>query len=409
MKFLRLSILILVALVFASCRSSVDEFASETVATVDGEVITQLELARFVEENLGILIEDIDAEQKQRALDSLILLHILANQAERDGLSSDPDIAQKVELSRLNLLQQALVDRYLADTTLTDQMLIEEYDRQVAQLPPKEYRARHILVASREEADQILSRINNGESFESLASESLDSSRDQGGDLGWFNVNSMIKPFADAVLSLREGELLASPIETEFGWHLIRVDETRDIEPPPFEEVKEELRQALLAAKIRSLADKLMTKMKIEKLASDDQPVTRYQSPRHDAKVDDPTIREESTATSKDLNRSSATLTEAGVESLERYRPADTMTLCQYRPGGCSKKKGIPRPNIDIPRLDPYEQDVGTLCQYRRGGCSTVRGGRDAFEQDVGTLCQYSPGGCGAVGARFDRYPYGGR
>jgi peptidyl-prolyl cis-trans isomerase C len=174
-------------------------------------------------------------------------------------------MASRLQLDRMNMLQQAVAEKYLKDKTPTEQELRAEYDTQVAQLSRNEYRARHILVPTEIAATQILERLRKGEKFETLAKDSLDASRDRGGDLGWFSPSSMVKPFAEAVVALKKGETIAKPVQTQFGWHIIRVDDVREVQPPPFEQVKEQLNQAVLAKKLRTYSDELAKAAKVEK------------------------------------------------------------------------------------------------------------------------------------------------
>ncbi|NDE88287.1 MAG: peptidylprolyl isomerase, partial [Gammaproteobacteria bacterium] len=159
----------------------------------------------------------------------------------------------------------AIATKYLEGKTPTEQELKAEYDAQVAQMSRNEYKARHILVPTEIAATQILERLKKGERFEALAKDSLDSSRDNGGDLGWFSPASMVKPFADAVMALKKGETIAKPVQTQFGWHVIRLDDVREVQPPPFEQVKQQLNQAVLAKKFRAYSDELTKAAKIEK------------------------------------------------------------------------------------------------------------------------------------------------
>jgi peptidyl-prolyl cis-trans isomerase C len=239
--------------------------AKKPVATLNGKAVTQGEFDAFVKQVAGRESTELDAEQKKRALDSLISLRVLAAQAEKDGLHKKPDLAAELELTRLNILQQALAAKYLEGKTPTEQELKAEYDAQVAQMSRNEYRARHILVPSEIAATQILERLSKGERFEVLAKDSLDSSRDNGGDLGWFSPASMVKPFADAVMALKKGETIAKPVQTQFGWHVIRLDDVREVQPPPFDQVKQQLNQAVLAKKFRAYSDELVKTAKVEK------------------------------------------------------------------------------------------------------------------------------------------------
>jgi len=274
MRTSRLLTVATASLMLAACQpkneaAKADEAAAaaarKPVATLNGKAVTQGEFDAFVKQVAGRESTELDAEQKKRALDSLISLRVLAAQAEKDGLHKKPDLAAELELTRLNILQQALAAKYLEGKTPTEQELKAEYDAQVAQMSRNEYRARHILVPSEIAATQILERLSKGERFEVLAKDSLDSSRDNGGDLGWFSPASMVKPFADAVMALKKGETIAKPVQTQFGWHVIRLDDVREVQPPPFDQVKQQLNQAVLAKKFRAYSDELVKTAKVEK------------------------------------------------------------------------------------------------------------------------------------------------
>jgi peptidyl-prolyl cis-trans isomerase C len=256
MKNSRVLTVVAVSLLLAACQpkgetaDDADAAARKPVATLNGKNITQGEFDAFVQQIAGRPSSELDAEQKKRALESLINLHVLANQAEKDGLHKKPDLAAELELTRLNILQQAVAAQYLEGKTPTEQELKAEYDAQVAQMSRNEYRARHILVPTE---------------IENLAKDSLDSSRENGGDLGWFNPSSMVKPFADAVMALKKGETIAKPVQTQFGWHVIRLDDVRETQPPPFDQVKQQLNQAVLGKKFRAYSDELVKAAKVEK------------------------------------------------------------------------------------------------------------------------------------------------
>ena len=272
MKTLRLATLATASLLLAACQAktdaagaAADDPSKKPVATVAGKPITQGMFDTYVKSATGRSVADLEPELKQRALDSLISMHVLSAQAEKDGLDKEADMSARLQLDRMNMLQQALAEKYLKDKTPTEQELRAEYDTQVAQLSRNEHRARHILVPTEIAATQILERLRKGEKFETLAKDSLDASRDRGGDLGWFSPSSMVKPFAEAVVALKKGETIAKPVQTQFGWHIIRVDDIREVQPPPFEQVKEQLNQAVLAKKLRTYSDELAKAAKVEK------------------------------------------------------------------------------------------------------------------------------------------------
>ena len=154
-------------------------------------------------------------------------------------------------LTRLNVLQQAMAEKYLKDKKPTEQELRAEYENQVATLPKLEYHARHILVATEPFATSVVQRLEKGDKFEDVAKkESMDSSKDNGGDLGWFTPDRMVKPFADAVVALKPGDYTHKPVQTQYGWHVIQLVDTRPLSPPPFDQVKQRLDQ-VVEAKVR--------------------------------------------------------------------------------------------------------------------------------------------------------------
>ena len=129
-----------------------------------------------------------------------------------------------------------------------------------------EYHARHILVANQDQADEIIKKLKGGAKFEDLAkSQSIDGSKTNGGDLGWFTLARMVKPFGDAVKGLKKGEYTQQPVQTQFGWHVIKLEDTRDVTPPPFDQVKAQLTNAVIRKKLQTYVDQLKKDAKIEK------------------------------------------------------------------------------------------------------------------------------------------------
>jgi peptidyl-prolyl cis-trans isomerase C len=239
---------------------------SEAVATIDGKTISRDLLDFYVRAASGGRDPaELSAEQRREALDSLLRGFAVAGQASKDKLDQEKEVAAQLELVRLEVLQRAMQSKYLKDKTPTEAELRAEYETQVAQMPKTEYRARHILVQTEEFAKNAIDRIRKGARFEEVARrDSIDGSKEQGGDLGWFAPQTMVKPFADAVMALKKGEMTMTPVQSQFGWHVIRLEDTREVQPPPFEQVKDQLNQVVLAKKFRSYAEELQKTAKIE-------------------------------------------------------------------------------------------------------------------------------------------------
>jgi peptidyl-prolyl cis-trans isomerase C len=241
---------------------------SPTLATVNGAAITQNFFDFYIKAVAGKTPEALTADQRANALDNLIRARLVAQQAQKDGVDKSQDTEDLLELTRLNVLQQTMEERFLKDKKPTEQELRAEYETQVNNLPKLEYHARHILVATEPFAQKVVEKLEKGAKFEDVAKqESMDSSKDNGGDLGWFTPDRMVKPFADAVLTLKPGEYTHKPIQTQYGWHVIQLVDTRDLAPPPFEQVKQRLEQVVQAKKFKAYTDDLMKNAKIDKKA----------------------------------------------------------------------------------------------------------------------------------------------
>jgi peptidyl-prolyl cis-trans isomerase C len=244
---------------------------SPAVATVNGANISRDFFGQYVKAiTQGKSPGDLTPEQRNQVLDNLIRAQLVGQEAVKEGLDRAPETAALIELTRLNVLQQAVADRLLKDKKPTEQELRAEYETQVGQMGKQEYHAKHILVATEPFAQKVVERLQKGEKFEEVAKhESMDPSKDNGGDLGWFTLDKMVKPFAEAVSGLKAGEYTHKPVQTQYGWHVIELVETRDLEPPPFDNVRGRLEQVVQAKKVKAYTDDLMRSAKIEKKLDD--------------------------------------------------------------------------------------------------------------------------------------------
>lgn len=272
MKYPRILCLTLALVALAACQpkspsgtASESSTSSPTVATVDGTPISRDFYEFYIKGVTGKTSSDLSPEQRTQALDNLIRAQLIAEEAHKESLDTQADTAQLLKMERLNVLEQALSQKYLAGKQPTDDELKAEYDAEVAKLPKTEYHARHILVATQPFAQKIVERLKKGEKFEDLAkAESMDSSKTNGGDLGWFTLDHMVKPFADAVAGLKDGQYTTDPVQTQYGWHVIQLLGTRPVNPPPFDQVKQRLVQVVQAKKFRDYTDDLLKTAKVE-------------------------------------------------------------------------------------------------------------------------------------------------
>jgi peptidyl-prolyl cis-trans isomerase C len=209
--------------------------------------------------------EDLTPEQVTENLDSLIQVYVAGQQARKDGLAGGEDGA-RIELMKETALADLLSKKFLEGAEPTIEEKRAEYDKQVALLPKLEYRARHILVDDEAKARELIASLDAGASFETLAKDnSSDSSAQEGGDLGWFVASRMVKPFADAVEALEKGAYTKEPVKSQFGWHVIKLEDTRPLTPPSFEEVEAQIGPLVQQSKFQAYLEELAKTAKIER------------------------------------------------------------------------------------------------------------------------------------------------
>ena len=214
--------------------------ADETVvAVVEGQPIYQAEVqAAFRSLPPNIQKQGLD-QVYERVLEMLIERKMMTIYGRREKYEADPEVKQRVELAEDAIIREVYLDR-LIRKYMSDERVRAHYDDVVRKNPPsKEVRARHILVDSEAKAKELLKEAKGGKDFAELASKnSIGPSAQRGGDLGYFTAGEMVKPFSDAAFKLKKGEVAAEPVKTQFGWHIIKVEDVRTRKVPPFEKVK---------------------------------------------------------------------------------------------------------------------------------------------------------------------------
>lgn len=241
-----------------------EEVADEVVATVDGTPIRYSDLS-FADEELSAALARLEPNARfQFLLGHLIDRRIVALAAEKQNAGDDPAVKRRQEYFN----EKALRDFYwvqLMQDRVSDESVRAWYDKNIASAPPEqEAHARHILVDTQEQAAKIAAEIAGGKSFEEAANEhSKDGSGADGGDLGWFSKEDMVEPFANAVFSMKPGDISA-PVQSPFGWHLIEVIAFREMEKPSFEEAEEDIFRLLAREEGQKLMESLRKDAKIE-------------------------------------------------------------------------------------------------------------------------------------------------
>jgi len=242
--------------------------AQPPLVTINGKAISNDLFEAYVKAvTQGKAASELTAEEREQIKEELVRMEVLAQQAEKDGLAKDPDVATRLDLTRLNLLQQAGAQKYLKERQPTEAEMRAEFETQLAATPLVEYHARHILVSSQDTAQKIIDQLKAGGDFATLAKRfSGDKSTAQkGGDLGWFPPDAMgNKNFADAIGLLKNNEITPTPIQTQYGWHVLQLLGTRDRPPPSYEGVQDQLKRILLSKKYRAYSDELLKTAKID-------------------------------------------------------------------------------------------------------------------------------------------------
>jgi len=240
--------------------------ATPPLVTVNGTAISQALFEDYAKAVAGKPASDLTQEDRDQIKENLVRIELIAQQAEKDGLTKDPEIATRLELSRLNLLQQASAQKYLKERAPSEAELRAEYESQMASTPMVEYHARHILLSSEENAQKVIQQLDGGADFAKLARtlSGDKGSAAKGGDLDWFAPGAMVKPFAAALAGLKANEYTKTPVQTQFGWHVIQLLGTRDRTPPTFDAVKEQLQQIILTKKFKAYSDEMMKTAKID-------------------------------------------------------------------------------------------------------------------------------------------------
>jgi peptidyl-prolyl cis-trans isomerase C len=241
--------------------------APDTVlATIDGKPVTEADLAlalRDLEQQFARLPED---QKRAAALSAIIEIRLLAAKAEADGLDKTPDFQRRIEFLRQRTLHTALVEAEVAGK-ITDEEIRARYDQEIAAQPPvNEVHARHILVKTKEEALDVIKQLDGGADFEKLANEKTNdpSGKTSGGDLGWFGPGQMVPEFEKAAFALNVGEYTKEPVQTQFGFHVIKVEDKRVKQPPAFDQVKDQVRSILVREKYFALVKSIRDAAKVE-------------------------------------------------------------------------------------------------------------------------------------------------
>ena len=213
-----------------------------SVGTINGVPIPESLYRRLGLNMLQKSVDDMTPEEQSAVLEQLVALMLVAEAGSRDGLDNERTIAADLELRRMQYLASATVERYAEQNAPSEAELRALYEERIQNLSGTEYKARHILLETEEDARNVIALLNDGGDFEALAMEhSTGPTGPNGGDLGWFTPDRMVEPFSNAVRALEVGSYSTTPVQTQFGWHVILLEDSRDQQPPGIESMRTEL------------------------------------------------------------------------------------------------------------------------------------------------------------------------
>jgi peptidyl-prolyl cis-trans isomerase C len=237
---------------------------AQNLAVVNGKPVPSSRADAMIKQ-LATQGQQDSPQLRSMVKEELINREILIQEADKLGLGSNPDVKNQVEIARQSIVIRALVGDYLKKHPVSDADIKAEYDKFKAQAGDKEYRARHILVDKEDDAKAIIAKLKGGAKFEDLAKQSKDpGSAANGGDLDWASPASYVKPFSDALVALQKGQITETPVKTQFGYHVIKLEDVRAAKLPALEEVKPQIAESLQQKKLQAFQQELRNKAKIQ-------------------------------------------------------------------------------------------------------------------------------------------------
>lgn len=254
--------IVLMLAILASVLSATAYAADGVVATVNAQPVKQvwLDIIRKDAQELGRKVDD------KLVLSNLIRNELFSQEAIRLGLDKQQDFTDREEIRRREVLANSLIADYIKKNPVDEAMLKAEYENFKARLGDKEYSARHIQLQTEAEAKEVIAQLAKGADFAKLAKEkSRDANtKDKGGLIGWFTKGGITPPLGDAASKLQKGLFTTVPLQSGAGWHVLKLEDVRDLQPPAYDKIKEQLRQRLGSQQVNKLIEELRAKAKID-------------------------------------------------------------------------------------------------------------------------------------------------
>lgn len=257
-----------ILLAFAVSVSAAPAFAQKkdagTFVTVNGKAVPKVRADALIAGQTAQGQPD-SPDLRKAVTEELVRREVLTQESIKKGFDKKPEVLGQMDLARQGVLIGAYLNDYVRTHPVTDELIKKEYEEIKAKLGSKEYKARHILVEKEDEAKAIIEKLKKGEKIEDLAKDSKDpGSKDRGGDLGWANPASFVPAFSAAMTKLEKGKFTETPVKSDFGWHVIQLEDTRELKLPSIEEAKGQIGQQLQQRLVQKHIDDLRAKAKVE-------------------------------------------------------------------------------------------------------------------------------------------------
>ena len=258
----KLSVLIFSGLILATGNSVA---ADKAVATVNGKTIGQDVYEHYLKQANSRPNAPKGGVNREMIINELVNRELLYQAAVKEKLDKDKDVKFQLDQLRINTLIQGLLGKVAKKNPVSEKEIKAEYDKRIGGANLSEYKARHILVKTEEEAKTVIAELDSGSKFDELAKKkSTGPSAKDGGDLGWFNPGQMVPAFSQAVSQMKKGDYTKTPVKTQFGWHVIKLEDTRKPTPPKYDDVKSKIAMVMQNQRIQKYIEDIRKSAKIE-------------------------------------------------------------------------------------------------------------------------------------------------
>ncbi|MDH5300463.1 MAG: peptidylprolyl isomerase [Gammaproteobacteria bacterium] len=238
--------------------ASAQDAEEKVIASVNGTKFTEVDFQAYTKSRLGVSPgASLPMDKRSQYMEEMINRELIYQAALNEGFDQTDAVQTLIYEQIRNIITTQRIEKLLAETPVTEEEMRKLYEQQLADSANREYHARHILLKSEEDANKIIAILDKGTDFVKLANETSSGSTPDGGDLGWFTPDQMVQPFSEAVEALKPGEYTKKAVQTRFGWHVIKLEESRDVAPPSYHSLQSKLAKMIQNQTIEDYINKL--------------------------------------------------------------------------------------------------------------------------------------------------------